>query len=286
MKATVDRVDTVFAHMIPKYVLAGAPWFNTHGIPVTLWFAHGSVGLELRIAHRLASRIVSSTEEGFRLESKKLSVLSQGIDTSNFRPTSTPPQIDIALGVGRLDRIKCFETLIKAVGILDRTGTKLNLEIVGEPSSGGTYLRELTDLVESLGLTESVRFQGSVPHNEIVSQYRAAGVFLNDSNTGSLDKTEVEAMASGTPVISSNNSYVDMIGASDLEGSVLTFPSNDAEMLAGRIESLMEMDGADYKELCDQSRELAVRKHNVGALMGQVASVLRETTRTTGTSKE
>ncbi|MHC3378341.1 glycosyltransferase family 4 protein [Haloarcula sp. H-GB5] len=277
IEAVRRGVDAVFAHMIPHYVIAGWPWFRPAGIPITLWYAHSSVEWHLQVAHRLADRVVTATDGSFRLLSDKLSVLGHGIDTNTFVPDRSITDRQLALGVGRLDPVKRFETLITAIEILDNRGISAKLDIVGAPSSDEAYVRELYETVDSQGLTDSVEFVGSVPHDEVVQRYQRAGVFLNDSSTGSLDKTEVEAMASGTPVISSNDSYVDMIHDSDLDASRLTFPSGDPEALADRIEAILKLDDAEYCSLCQRSREVACDRHDVQALMSKLASVLRET---------
>jgi hypothetical protein len=69
---------------------------------------------------------------------------------------------------------------------------------------------------------------------------------------------------------------------SELDTSVLTFPSNDAKELADRIELVMKMQDDAYQILCDKSRKLAVHEHDVRTLMRQLAAVLAETTQIDG----
>ncbi|AUG47895.1 hypothetical protein BVU17_10340 [Haloarcula taiwanensis] len=274
IEAVRRGIDAVFAHMIPHYVIAGWPWFRSAGVPVTLWYAHSSVEWHLKVAHRLADRVVTATEGSFRLPSDKLSVLGHGIDTNTFAPNGSSTDRRLALGVGRLDPVKRFETLVGAIEVLDTRGIDAKLQIVGAPSGDEAYVEELYETVESQGLTDLVEFVGAVPHEEVVLKYQRAGVFLNDSATGSLDKTEVEAMASGTPVVSSNDSYVDMVHDSDLNASRLTFPSGDPAALADRLESIFELNDAEYRSLCQRSREVARDRHDVRALMSNLASRL------------
>lgn len=270
------KVDAVFAHMIPQYVLAGWPWFWVTGTPVVLWYAHSSVTWDLKVAHALVDRIVTATAESVRLPSDKVQVLGHGIDTERFSPGPDRYERGRLLGVGRLDPVKNFETLIEAVGLLTESGLDVSLRIVGEPAQDPVYLDTLRERVAEVGVDDSVTFPGAVPHEEIVGEYRRAGVFLNASDTGSLDKTEVEAMACGTPVVSSNDSYAEMVAEAEIDTSLLTFPAGDAQALATNVERLLDLDSTEFERLCRNSRHVARTRHDVDTLMGKLCDVLTD----------
>ena len=276
-------IDAVFVHMIPAYVIASWPWFAVSGVPYILWYAHSEMDYKLRIGHHLVDKVVTATDASFRLDSAKVTVLGHGIDTTTFTPGSPETERDLLLGLGRLDPVKNFETLIDAVALMEDRGRDVRLRIVGETSEYTDYEADLRDQVARRELEDRITFAGAVPHDSVVTEYRRASAFLNASGTGSLDKTEIESMACETPTISSNDSYREMIQDSRLDESLLTFPSNDVSTLADRIERLCEMDADMYRHLAEASRSLARDRHDVEALMRKLVAEIGELQTSTAT---
>lgn len=270
-------VDVVFVHMIPKYVLASYPWFRPAGTRFVLWYAHSSVTWDLRIAHRLVDRLVTSTEASFSLPSEKIEIVGQGIDMSKFTAGTVESDRTRLLGLGRVDPVKNFEVLIDAVSKLNGWGRDICLRVVGRPSSDGDYYTMLQDQARESGVADRVAFVGAIPHGEVIEEYRRAGLFLNASRTGSLDKTEVEAMACETPVISCNQAYKEMINESDMEGELLTFSPGNAEELAERINRLLDLSNTSYSKLGSACRTLVQERHSLESLMKSIITVLEDT---------
>lgn len=269
-------IDAVFVHMIPAYAIASWPWFAVSDVPFILWYAHSEIDLKLRVAHHLVDKVVTATDASFRLDSEKLTILGHGIDTASFTPGRPETERDLLLGLGRLDPVKNFETLIDAIDLLRDRGRDVRLRIVGETSEYTGYEADLRDRVTQRDLQDRITFVGAVPHDTVVTEYRRAGAFLNASSTGSLDKTEVESMACETPTISSNDSYREMIRDSQLDESLLTFPSDEASNLADCIDTLCEMDADTYSELGEASRSLARKRHDVEALMRKLVAEIED----------
>lgn len=269
------NIDVAFVHMIPNYVLAASPWLRLTGKPCVMWYAHGNVDWNLWIAHCLVDRVVTPTPESFRLDSPKVEVLGHGIDTGRFTPSEPKTERTRLLSLGRIDPVKNIETLIDAFKVLTDRGRDVSLRVVGEPSHDVDYLHELRERASSAGLDDRVTFPGAVPHGDVVAEYRRAGIFLSASRTGSLDKTEVESMACGTPVVSCNDSYVEMVRDTTLDTSVLAFSKCDTESLADRVETILDFDETRYRALCRDSREVAKQRHDVSTLMRRMATIFR-----------
>ncbi len=68
----------------------------------------------------------------------------------------------------------------------------------------GWYYRQVFRLVESLGLAEHVHFPGYIPQDELPLWYNAADVFVYPSLFEGFGLPVLEAMACGTPVITSD----------------------------------------------------------------------------------
>lgn len=110
-------------------------------------------------------------------------------------PWFQAPDIPVVIGVGRLHVLKDYETMIRAFSIV-RQNRAAHLLILGE----GTERENLIALTRELGLKESVEFHGFVsnPHAYIS---RASVLALTSRGEG-FGNVLVEAMAAGTPVVS------------------------------------------------------------------------------------
>jgi glycosyltransferase involved in cell wall biosynthesis len=105
--------------------------------------------------------------------------------------------IPVIVGSGRLELQKDFTTLIKAFSLL-RKGRAVRLIILGE----GSREAELHRLVEKLGIEEHVVFPGFVTNPW--AYVARARVFVLSSIHEGLGNVLIEAMACGTPIVSTD----------------------------------------------------------------------------------
>jgi spore coat protein SA len=162
--------------------------------------AANSRSLQLRISRRFPGL------------DKKLSVIPLGADLSRFIPAEEPerqrlrrlyrlPQVFTVLFVGRVIPRKGVPVLLQAMHILNkRLPSHLIIAGRGKPP----YIQRLKNLARRLGV--SVSFVGNIAHEDIHSLYQMADCFVCPSQEHeSFGLVNVEAMASGLPVIASNN---------------------------------------------------------------------------------
>ena len=270
-------VDVVFCHMYVVFTFMVAPWVKPLRIPVVQWYAHGRVDFKLKMANLIADKIVTPSKESFRIESKKVVITGHGIDMEKFRPLERREgrsRKKIVLSVGRISPVKNYETLIEAADILINKKGLDNLEFViagGVPiPSQKLYYEKIAKLTEELRLTARLKFVGSIPHTEIVTYYQACDVFVNTSQTGSVDKSVLEAMACQKPALTSNEAFKDIL--SDNAG-LLFFSRENAEELAGKIESLLQMDEGDRTQLGASLREIVDRDHSIDHLTDKLVEI-------------
>src|SRR5262249_50433074 len=161
------------------------PLLKPRRIRITLWYAHGTVSRRLRLAEKVAYRVVTPSTESFRLPSHKTRVVGHGIDTNAFTPSPvqrSPEQPFVVLTVGRIAPVKCLETLLDAANSLyqELEFHRLRVSIVGEAAPGDqAYYQHLQDLTDLFRLREVVEFVGSVNHERVVREYQDADVFVN-----------------------------------------------------------------------------------------------------------
>ncbi len=276
-------VDVVFCHMYVVFTFMVTPWVKPLRIPIVQWYAHGRVDCKLRMAHLLADKIVTSTKEGFRIKSNKVIITGQGIDTDVFKPVEQREEDrnrHVILSVGRISPVKDYETLIKAADILVNKMGMDNLEFIiagGVPiPSQQAYYEKIVELVYKLALTDKCKFMGAIAHTEVVKYYQACNIFVNTSQTGSMDKAVLEAMACEKPVLTSNEAFKDMLADyTDL----LLFAPERPEELAEKIIYILRMNGEKRKALCRNMGEIVKKEHSVHNLTEKLIEVFRSAVR-------
>jgi glycosyltransferase involved in cell wall biosynthesis len=181
--------DNVFVHMNPEYILLGGLWWRLCGKKIGLWYTHKSVDVKLRIATFFANIIFTASPASFRLPTKKLHVIGHGIGTDFFAPNPGAVRGDWALSVGRLSKSKRHDLAIRAASTAG-----VALRIAGE----GPERHQLGRLAQELHA--SVDFLGGLTQTQLRDEYQKAAYLIHTSETGSLDKVVLEALACGLPI--------------------------------------------------------------------------------------
>jgi glycosyltransferase involved in cell wall biosynthesis len=119
------------------------------------------------------------------------------------------------LYVGTIEPRKNLATLIKAYHeLLSSTRHRPQLVLAG---GRGWLYDEIFKLVDELQLSEEIRFTGYVPDEDLPALYSAAEAFIYPSLYEGFGLPPLEAMACGTPVVTSNvSSLPEVIGAAGL----------------------------------------------------------------------
>lgn len=261
----LPEADGIFVHMCPIYAIASFPLARIFRKKMVLWYTHKSVNWELKLASKLVSRILTASEESCRLKNrKKIMVTGHGINIDQFRPAvslNKSPAFKI-ISAGRIVPSKDFQTLIEAVDILiNRDNLKdLQAEIIGTPvlDQEKQYLAGLEKSVREKKLAEYIRFLPGVPYARMPQYYQEADLLVNASQTGSIDKVVLEAMASGCLVLTCNESFFGI-----LEDKYL-FEKKNASELAFKIKKLKEA-GQD-----ESLREIVLKRHNLDNLIDKI----------------
>lgn len=267
------RIDVVFTHMIPVFAVLFWPVGLWTGLNNVLWYAHGATPRMLKLAHRLVDRVVSSTPQGFRLPSNKVSFIGQGIDATRYgnvpRVSDTKFRI---LTVGRLAPSKGLDLLVSALAEW-KSDVDWHLTIVGDGTSQFEFryaegFRQHAQ--ETLG-PERVTFTGRLDPDAIVPLLAKSDVFINLSSTGSLDKAMVEAMASGCPVISSNDAFREIAVTEGFPECAIEHSQHGLRAELGRLSSISSV---ERQAVGARQAVTARRDHTLAGLAQRLHAIL------------
>lgn len=169
---------------------------------------HSFLRMQSRVARRLR-HIVTVSERSrrdicaaFQIAPERIHVIHNGIDTDTFRPeptvTRNPWQLITTASADQ--PLKGTQYLIPAFATLCQQFPELRLVFVGRPKPGGPTER----LIEKLGVGARIRFRHGVSADEFRSLYAESAVAVVPSEYEGFGLPAGEAMACGTPVVSSD----------------------------------------------------------------------------------
>lgn len=204
-----------------------------------------------RLTARRAARILTVSEHTRREVIGLLGVPAERVVVTpnaaraHFRPPhptaiaqlrarhSLPEQF--LLYVGTLEPRKNLTTLLDAYGEVARR-TDVPLLIGG---GKGWLYTPIFERLEALGLRERVHFVGYIDEDELPLWYAAATAFVFPSIYEGFGMPPLEAMACGTPVVTSNTSSLpEVVG----DAGIMVDPHDQAALAAALIEVIRNAD--------------------------------------------
>lgn len=253
-----DRVDLVYAfgHLLPPYCL-GRRVVTVHDTAFDQFpdcYPDGNAEQahsEVSAACRSAARVVvpsRATLEGLRASYNfppdRVDVILEG-SRPWFTPGDPAPLPDSLLSagiappfflcVGRLDRRKNLERVIDAYRSVLRSEVPCGgLVIAGPPDSGSEAVRARLDAGRVAG--EKIVAAGYVSEPDLVNLYRSAAAVVYPSLAEGFGLPVLEAMACGTPVITSNVSSMPEVAG---EAALLVDPK-DTEALSAAMRRILQ----------------------------------------------
>lgn len=275
---TVPVCNGIFVHMIPLYVFISGPFAKVFGKSLYLWYTHGTNDWRLRLTQTFVTGYLSATKESFPLQtSKPVIAFGHALNLDLFPRVRSSADDDLVLTimtVGRITPRKNLDVLIRAVERLKTSGTqKLCLEIIGVPAleSDRTYVEQLHDIVSDLQLVDEVKFLGAVPNDKLVHEFERADLFVNLSDTHSLDKAILEPMACGVITITSNRSIRPVFG--DLAGELMV--ECTMESVAERLMTIWKKPHEEKENIRKQLRAIVERDHDMKKTIPKIVELYK-----------
>lgn len=247
-KEQPDIVNLHFVDSTGFYVLMLKRWFHfplvasIHGndvqkFPQESLFLKGILGRVLREAEFVTSCSRSLLEDACRLVpeiNSKALVTGNGVDQAEFdaEPDSRP-KVPYIFSLGRLERKKGFDILIKAFAAVLSRFPHLHLFLGGAGREEGA----LRKIVQELKLGERVKFLGPLDRCSVVKFFKGCELFVLPSRIEPLGIVNLEAMAAGKAVVATRVDGVPEI-INDGENGLLVESENEGELAAAIIRLL------------------------------------------------
>ncbi|ODR81887.1 glycosyl transferase group 1 [Haladaptatus sp. W1] len=240
--------DLVLSNLLDVPVVRVFHGFERTGLGTT---AHGL----LSDSYSIVNSVQTSAEFVEELGHEPDGIVYPGVDTDLFHPDAPPVferDAPSVLFVGRFVESKGLFDLIDALAAGRGGGTEdVHLSIVGRGDREAVERR-----VEQHGLESSVTIVGSVPHDDLPGYYTAADVVCSPSHYESFGMVNMEAMACGTPVITTTVDGVTEY-AIDRETALLV-PSESPDAIADAIATAVDSPELRTR-LATQGRAVAER---------------------------
>lgn len=269
-----DTPDVVLVHMTPAWLVSGWIIWVMRRVRMTLWYTHGSETTALRLATRLADEVYTATKAAFPIKSENVIELGHGIGDA-YRAVMRMPRPEqrfAYLAVGRvMKRKRALETL-KLFKLIHDIEPRATLTWIGDETRDPGYARMVRDFIPFIGLSDVVRMNGPSDQASMPEAYATHDLLLHLSETGSLDKVVIEALASGCPVMSTNPATKDGLG----EAWYWDKPLDEA---AAHAALSMLIQGVPSSERSRIAEQYDLRDF-IGRLAGRLASLSGNKSRT------
>ena len=216
----------------------------------------------------------------------RIETVTFGADLTRFRPglpvADLRRQLDIPLGAPIVVSPRIFaplyniDTIVESIPMVAKQFPDViyvlqNYSSLGNPS----YQQELSELVDKLGVTRHVRFQGEMAHSEMALLYNLGDVVVSVPASDGVPATFFEAMGCEVPLVVSDLPAYDPLIADGRTG--LRVQPGSASEVARAINTLLA--SAETRRQIAQAAACVARAHGdfehemskVGALYHELA---------------
>ncbi len=204
------------------------------------------------------SKAISKVGDEIHSSAHKIDqVVYTGLDLSKFEFQSQIIENEVLqiISVGRPHWIKGYDVALQAVKTLKESGVHFHYQIIG-----GKGDEELLFLINALNLSPQVELLGQMPQEEVFKLMQSADVFLLPSLEEGIANVAVEAMALGTPVISTDCGGMQELITHNKEGWVV--PTRDSEAMAQQIIKFSKLPKKQVLDIKSAARQKVEIQHS------------------------
>jgi len=259
--------DAVLAHMNDIYVVLGGLLWRLWHKKIYLWRNHIKGTWLAYWAAGLSRTIFYTSPFAFVARFKNSRIMPAGVDTEMFKRDSRVVREENSFFyLGRISPVKKIEVFIRALAVLKDKNISFNAYVIGDPPARDKdYAARLKDEVATSGLSKMVSFLSGVPNYQVPEICNRYQISVNMTNSGSLDKTILEAMACENLVLVSNQSFAGKIN------SDFIFTEDDPAGMAAKAQILLAYNEDKIIGAGSTLRNFVIGEHALSKLIDRLA---------------
>lgn len=232
-----------------------------------LWEKHSYQKTDYLICDSDSSRKI--IEKHYNISPKHCSTIQIGVDRQKFCNVNIAKIPMSILFLGRLDKRKGIDFLLKSMPQITKKCPDIHLYIIGK----GILEQELVKYVENQGLSNNVTFLGTVKDHEITPWYNKVSAIIIPSVFEGFGLTATEAMACGTPIIATDVDALRDIVHDGINGKLVKY--GDIEGMSNAVTSLLKSPQLQ-DEFAKKGRMMASDTFNWDNISKQVISIYNQ----------
>jgi glycosyltransferase involved in cell wall biosynthesis len=232
--------------------------------------------MQKKVAPKI-NRIISPSQsskkgivQDFKCNPKNITVINNGIDTSEFKPLTnshrnpyrliTTASADVPL--------KGLDYTLKALNLLKTNYPKIHLIVIGTIKENGHTRR----LIDKLGLEQNITFKSNILKADITELYSTSSIAIVSSLYEGFGYPVIEAMSCEVPLIATNTSSIP-----ELTGKYASLiePRNHEAIIESIIKILSDYD--KYKEIAIKGRQHVIENFNWAKITKEYENTIYET---------
>ena len=232
--------------------------------------------MQKKVAPKI-NRIISPSQsskkgiiQDFKCNPKNITVINNGIDTSEFKPLTnshrnpyrliTTASADVPL--------KGLDYTLKALNLLKTNYPKIHLIVIGTIKENGHTRR----LIDKLGLEPNITFKSNILKADITELYSTSSIAIVSSLYEGFGYPVIEAMSCEVPLIATNTSSIP-----ELTGKYASLiePRNHEAIIESTIKILSDYD--KYKEIAIKGRQHVIENFNWAKITKEYENAIYET---------
>lgn len=214
------------------------------------------------------SKAICREAAKYGADPEKCRVVYSGLDLSEFpfAETKLLPRNELEIiSVGRPHWIKGYHFALDAMKMLLERGVRFRYRIVGGVNE------ELLFQIHDLDLTEHVIVEEHLPFEQVKARISAADILLLSSVEEGIPNVVLEAMALGTPVISTDCGGVSEVIQDNVNGFLV--PIRDPEAITDKVQEVISLSDCCLEKIRHAARKKIEEQHTQEKMVADMKSL-------------